>query len=155
MSAWDTIRTVVSQLMSDVNQTSVNAFKETPGGTELRMLPEPIMNGAYSIALSGVPQIEVEVNPTIAYLMLVRLQVMFVINQNDRLDPDTELMDSSKSEYTNAVKDVLLIIKTMMLGTYSGLEVKDFSQASGLRMLDDTENYCVCDIEFRLGVREQ
>ena len=155
MSAWSTIRTVIGEMFETVNLTANNRFEETPTGTELSTLPSTVFNGAYSIALNGIPQVEREVGTTIVALIRVRVQVGFLVNQIARIDPDTDAMDNSKTEYNNAANDILLIIKTMMLGQYPTVEVTRFTGASALRSLEDVENYFVCDIEFQLGAREE
>lgn len=140
--------------MTTVNVDSHTQFEETPSGVELSTLPQSRFNGAYSIAFSELPEASLEVNATIRYEIGVRIQVGFMINQQERTNPNSEELENDKSEYTNAVEDVVLIIRTILMNIYDGIEQSFFTGAGGLQFLEEPGNYAICNIGFRFGVRE-
>ena len=155
MSTWTTIRTAINETMTAVNELSTNAFYETPMGTDISKLPRsPKLNGAYSIHLNGIPRFHRETGDSADAELAVRVQLGFTMNNVENANPNDGELQNDKADYTNAVEDIILIIRTFFGTVHSGIEIKDFSRGGDLRALDGSETYFVCDLEFLLGVRE-
>jgi hypothetical protein len=144
MSAWTTIRSAINTTMTAVNELSANAFYESPMGIEVSRLPRsPKLNGAYSIHMNGIPQFHRETGDSADAEIAVRVQLGFVMNNVENADPDDGALQNEKTDYTNAVQDIVLIIRTFFSTAHADIEIKDFSRAGDLRPLDASETYFI------------
>jgi hypothetical protein len=159
MSVWDTISDDFTTLLTvDCEPDLYNAMLQTPSGLDITKLPDTRINGAWSLAFSGVSAAKRDINGYIWLTIDVTLKVGFVINSEAKSDPlaATTTPVNDKEDYYNAVKDILLIIKKRLdVATYVNvLDSVDFVNSSGLIFLNDTENYAYCDITFRVEKQE-
>ena len=153
MNAWAAIVTNYRYLMETaIAYETTNLFHETPSGPDITKLPNSIFNGAYSIAVGAIPTITTEVNATIVFEYQVLLRVGFIINQEDKNDPDTSTIDKTKSEYHNAVNDCEAIVRklfassTYQRGLESDLDGVTLQSVSAVEFLEATANYATVTI---------
>lgn len=137
-------------ISNDVN----NLFIETPSGPDITKLPQSKFNGAWSLSHRGNPLVICEINGTITLQYSVRLKVGFIINIEDKNDPDTSVIDTSKSEYHNALSDIeTIVVKRMTALTFSDeLDNVELASIGELTFLDSMENYATCDMDFTVRV---
>lgn len=159
MTCWDKIVMNFRHLMQETITNYVHhTFDETPSHGDILKLPNPLLNGAYSITSRGNPVIDLEVNSMITMTYIVRLQLGFIINQENKKDPDTQEIDKSKSEYHDAVSDVeQIVVRRMNSSSYQSeeevaaqrdLDRVDVQNIGELVFADDIQNYATCDLDF-------
>lgn len=151
MTAWSVIVENFRHLMQEtIKNDAINLFDETPSGPDITKLPNSKFNGSYSISYRGNPQVFTEINGTITLQYGVRLKVCFVINQEDKNDPDTSIIDKSKREYHNAVSDIeTIVVKRLTASTFQDeLDNIELQNIGELTFLDDIQNYATCDLDF-------
>jgi hypothetical protein len=159
MSIWQTMLDDFVELIEvDLLNGLHNDIHHTPSGLSVEQLPDTIMNGAFSVEFNGITQVNRDVNAWIWFSSDVKMRVAFVLNQEAKSDPNAATNDpvNNKEDYSNAVEDIYAIIKKRMdPTTYEGvLDSVDFVSCSNLVFILGTENYCYCDITFRVGVQE-
>lgn len=159
MSAWDDIiADFVEVLEVDAEPLLYHAFEHTPSGLDVMLLPEPKIDGAYSIGLGGISRVATEVNTVYWFVMDVVLKLGFTINNEAKADPNVASTTpvNDKADYAGAVKDIMLIIKTRLNpSTYEGvLDEVQFVSSTGLVFQQNNDNVAYCDITFRVTKQE-
>ena len=153
---WQTLLDDFVELMEvDIEPYRYTAFHHTTSGLDILLLPDTTIHGAYSIAFDGIPAVNIELNPMMQFQTNVRMRVGFVINSEAVADPNSGSTTpvNDKTDYSHAVEDLFLIIKTRLQpATYEGvLDFVSFVSCSGLTFLNGTENYAYADITFTVG----
>ncbi len=151
ITIFDDIRDDFKELLEvelpDSYKTS-NKFKECEDFIELTYVPASMFNGAYSIQVNAIRDVNVEVNTVLYYNYEVRIQLAFSINSN-----------GGKTSYQGAMRDVEQFIrKRLDSSTWDGDETSiqniQFFNMNKPKFLQSGEEYwMICETDWIVGGR--
>lgn len=121
-----------------------NTFKEVQDLIDLTTAPASVFNGGYSLQMLRIPSIDYNVNATLGYEMLIRLQVAFEINLNNR------------TSYNNAINDVETILtKRLTSSTFPSAIVENITGSSieVQNTTADNSSFMIFNLDFTVQGR--
>ena len=130
---------------TDIAGTTYRTWTEFKLGVDLKKANASIHDGAYTISYGGTPALDFEVNSEMGYNHVVILSLGFRLN----------MMDTTRTDYNNAINDIETIIKKRLTSSTwgIGIDMIEFSRATPFNFPLGDQMYAVTEIEFRVRAR--